>query len=68
MNIIPQIASAMQTVLTTVADTFGDLTGFSLDNLSYLNTQQVYWLSRIFSQCVVTDLHNKKWDLVYRGI
>lgn len=41
-----------------------DLGYFSLDNLSYLNTQQVYWLSRIFSQCIVYDTSDKKWDLV----
>jgi hypothetical protein len=33
-------------------------------NLSHLNTQGVYWLSRIFSQCQVYDQNGKKWDLV----
>jgi len=41
-----------------------DLGYFSLENLSSLKTQQTYWLSRIFSQCMVYDLHGKKWDLV----
>jgi hypothetical protein len=41
-----------------------DLGYFSVENLSLLNTQQVYWLSRIFSQCIVIDQNDRKWDLV----
>jgi hypothetical protein len=41
-----------------------DLGYFSLENLSSLNTKGVYWLSMIFSQCIVIDKNDKKWDLV----
>jgi len=41
-----------------------DLGYFSLENLSSLNTQGVYWLSKIFSQCQVYDQNGQKWDLV----
>jgi hypothetical protein len=41
-----------------------DLGYFSLENLLSLNTQSVYWLSKIFSQCQVYDQNEKKWDLV----
>jgi len=41
-----------------------DLGYFSLDNLLSLNTQSVYWLSKIFSQCQLYDQNGKKWDLV----
>jgi hypothetical protein len=50
--------------LPTGALRIADLGYFSLDNLSDLTTQQVYWLSRIFSQCLVIDQHNQTWDLV----
>jgi hypothetical protein len=41
-----------------------DLGYFSLDNLISLNTQGVYWLSKIFSQCQLYDQNEKKWDIV----
>jgi hypothetical protein len=40
-----------------------DLGYFSLDNLLSLNTQGVYWLSKIFSQCQLYDQNEKKWEL-----
>jgi len=40
-----------------------DLGYFSLENLSHLDTQGVYWLSKIFSQCQVYDPNGKEWDL-----
>ncbi|MBM3235300.1 IS4 family transposase [Candidatus Poribacteria bacterium] len=41
-----------------------DLGYFSLKHLASLNTQGVYWLSLIFSQCIVIDQNEKTWDLV----
>lgn len=41
-----------------------DLGYFSLENLLSLNTQGVYWLSKIFSQCQLYDQNEKKWDIV----
>jgi hypothetical protein len=41
-----------------------DLGYFSLENLSHLDTQGVYWLSKIFSQLKVYDPNGKEWDLL----
>jgi len=50
--------------LPSFALRIADLGYFSLENLFSLNTQSVYWLSKIFSQCQIYDQNGKKWDLV----
>jgi hypothetical protein len=51
MNIIPQIAEAMQTVLTTTSDMFGRITGFvkrerKLTGSGFVKTVVFGWLAK----------------------
>jgi hypothetical protein len=41
-----------------------DLGYFSLKNFKEVDSQGVYWLSRVKSQCNVVDIDGKQWDLL----
>ncbi|MBC8230345.1 IS4 family transposase [bacterium] len=43
---------------------FADLGYFSLDDFAQLNSDSVYWLTRVKSVCVVYDPKDNKFDLV----
>jgi hypothetical protein len=40
-----------------------DLGYFSLQKLFELNAEEVYWLTRVKSQCDFYDGNSKRWDL-----
>jgi hypothetical protein len=50
--------------LPTGALRIADLGYFSLKNFAHLNTEGVYWLSKVKSQCDVYDEDGKRWDLL----